>query len=145
DVLRVFLELGDVVEHPRVVGDIALLVLDGGDAEILRIYFAVLAPAPDLARPVAALAQLAPEPLIELLAVAAGTEHGGRLADGLLGGVAGHLGEGGVDADDAGVGVGDDDALQRAFDDALGQMQAAAGGRQGAVADFQRALQVTHV
>ncbi len=108
-----FLGPRDVGEAADIMGDDAMVVTDRADGQALRIHLAVAAPFPDLALPQILVLHLRPQVAIEDRAVAVRVQDAGWPADHLAGGVAGDLGEGLVDAQDAGVGIGDHHALLR--------------------------------
>ena len=105
------LAFGDVGKNRHVVGDAAVAVAHRADRQGGRVEAAVLAAVLDLALPDAEDAQVAPHGFVELAAVGARAEQARRLADDVLGRIAGDLGEGLVDRQDALFGVGDDDRL----------------------------------
>ncbi len=89
---------------------------DGSYGQLLGVEAAVLAAVDELAAPALAGADRGPELLIQRRLLAARLEHPGIAAQGLLGGVAGDLGESGVHVFDPAAGVGDGHGNRRLLD-----------------------------
>ena len=142
DLLLALLALGDVGEDPGELVLAAELVTDLGDGQPLGIDFAALAPVPDLALPVAGLAQAPPELLVEGLVVAPGLEQRRRLTDRFFRAVAGQLGERRVDRLDDPLAIGDHDAVEGRVDHLLRQAQAALRLDQRLLAVAQQLLEM---
>ena len=100
-----------VAEDRHVLRRPALGVEDAVDLQPRREDLAVLAPVPDLPTPGTGGLQLVPEVAEEGGVVPPGIEQGRIAPQDLRRGVAGKGGEGGVDRQDAVVGIGDEDAL----------------------------------
>ena len=117
----VFLLLGDVGKDADEVADAPAIVMHGADRHQHRRHRPGLGAIPHLALPEAPLGDHL-EQLAEIgTVVVAGIEHAGRLADGLLPGVAGEFAEGPVHLDDQALRVGDEDAVVAVLEHAQSQ------------------------
>ncbi len=114
---------GDVGEHPHIVGDRSAVIAHHGDDQPFGVDLPRFASMPDLPLPRALFQQLLVHCLIKGFVVVAGMEQCRGLPDGLLGGVAGDVGEGVVDHDDPLIGVGNHDPLQAVLEHPGGQLQ----------------------
>ncbi len=111
-----FLDLADIGEHADIVADAALGIVHGADGQQFRIHLAGLATVPDLALPMAGLAQGTPDHRVEIGIVPTRAQHHRRLSDNLLLLVTGHPREGLVHRQDPAVRIGDHDAFVGALE-----------------------------
>ncbi len=100
-----------VGERRHVVGHHAVAIPDRGNRQPLREDLAILAAIPDLALPDAVAFDALAHRCVEARVVPSRTEQFRRLTDALVGGVACDVGERLVDAQDDGIGIGDEHAL----------------------------------
>ncbi len=124
------LALGDVREQRYILPDVSLPIAHRADGLHLGEYLAVLAPVPDFAVPVAFLAEIAPQRIVEFFALTARTEEVRLAPHHFVAVVAGDAAEGVVDIDDGAVRFGDHDALVGMGEDAGGELQALFAGLQ---------------
>ena len=108
------MNLRQVVEDGDVVGDVPVLIMDGGTAEPLGIDFAALPPVPDLPLPLSLVDQGLPEVFVELRRVPVRLEDPGIPSHRLFGAVPRDGGKGRVHHADDARGIGDYDSLHRA-------------------------------
>ena len=127
DALFILLALGDVAEGGDIILGAVAFPPHGGDRQPFREHLAVLAAVPDLALPPAGPRQRVPHGVVEFGVVAAGTQDCRVPAGDFFLGVAGYLGEGRVDHDDAVSGIADQDGLGGDFEDGGGQPQVLLG------------------
>jgi hypothetical protein len=117
------LAFGDIGKNRHVMGQASALVAHGADRQGRGVEGAVFPPVAHFALPEAEDLDVPPHGLVEILVVGAGAEQAGRLSDGLCFGVAGDLGEGPVDRQDAFVGVSDDDGFDAVAENGPCQLQ----------------------
>jgi len=115
---------GHVSEDRDEVGRQPLLVRDCGHRTQERLVGTGLALAPQFTLPAPVVQHAVPDRFVEIGGLAVGAQEVGVLAEGVLRGVAGDLGEGPVHRDDAAAHVGHDHAVLRAFE--RGRQQPAA-------------------
>ena len=128
-------QLGHVGEQADVAVNAAILVVRGGDGQLLNVFLAVFAPVVNIAAPAAVRLQAAPQGLVEGAVVAPGAEAVQALAQNFVCFVAGDAGEGGVDVQHHAVCVGHHHGLARVL---VHQAGAAHGGLGAlALADVQ--------
>ena len=121
--LFVLLDRSNVGEERNVLQDVALQVAHGADRLHLGIHFAVLAPVPDLAVPMAGRRQLAPEIGVETGIVVSRLQHARLLPEHLFALVTGNAGESLVHIDDRAVRRSNQDAFTGMGEDAGGQLE----------------------
>ena len=125
-VLQPFLglsQLADVGEHRHVGPWQPVEVRYCADGQPLRKDLAGLAAVPDLALPVSGCDQVVPHVLVKGLVVTAGLHQAGVAAQHLFGAVAGDVGEGSVDRQDARRQVGDHHAVAGGLEEGRGLLQ----------------------
>ena len=104
---------GNVKQRTDVMGGGLGLVFDGGNGQPLGVDFTVFAAIPDLSRPGAVAEQLLAHGSIKRRTMPTRFQDAGAFAHHICGAVAGDVGKGLVDLQDAAFGIGDDHALLR--------------------------------
>ena len=110
-----FFALADIGKQRDIVGERAVAIAQGVDAEPLGVDFACFAPVPDFARPLAARGQVVPQVVEEVGVVLARAEQGRGLPQRFGLAIAGDGGKGLVHGHDAAGGVGNHDGFGAGF------------------------------
>ena len=111
DFLFRLLALADVAGHCDVVCQLMMIVINRRDGHELRIDLAILAPVPDLSRPLAGVEQLRPHRLVESLIMPPGLQDARVFSKQLFRAIAGKTFEGLIDAQDVCIRVGNQDGF----------------------------------
>ena len=130
------LQRRDVRKERDVLQHRAAPVMNGADRQHRRIDFAVPAPIPNLAVPMAFFDQILPHGGVKGRIVATGGEQARILAEHVGAGVKGDAREGFVDVEDGAIGRSDQDAFARVREDARRQPQFFLGAL--AIADVEQ-------
>ena len=108
-----FLAFADVRERSHVVRDLAVTSMYCRNALQQGVHLAAFASIPDFTKPGTPVSQRLPHLDVKRRVMAPGLEHRRCAPNHLVGPIAGHAGEGAVDAQDGAPGIGHDHAVQR--------------------------------